>query len=208
MAPNSVSDWLSAICNVFIAGAAVYAAFNVKDLMKDKTHTAGLQKAESLVSEIDLLHLTVTKMIEDISDLNLNIEFKGFEHDSQLNNDKLLAAKIRENVNGLKMKLDTVFINFKSLRRWNIEIVKKTELELIFNNYNEIIVLCENSVMNCLSLLDYYCAVGIENNITDTFISKFNSNYQDLLNTKFIVDDLYKEFTVFSFSDVFSVNKN
>nr|EKX9064370.1 hypothetical protein [Enterobacter cloacae] len=42
-------DITGTVSDLIMAIAAVYAAMNVKDLIKERTHTIGLKKAEGIV---------------------------------------------------------------------------------------------------------------------------------------------------------------
>ncbi|HGH4750337.1 TPA: hypothetical protein ACJIXE_004259 [Serratia marcescens] len=58
---GSLTDWISAGANILMAGAAVYAAFNAKDWIKDKHNSAGYDHVAKLMADYDTAVLEMNR---------------------------------------------------------------------------------------------------------------------------------------------------
>ncbi|BEO55997.1 hypothetical protein SMQE22_11430 [Serratia marcescens] len=66
---GSLTDWISAGANICMAGAAVYAALNAKDWIKDKHNSAGYDHVAKLMADYDTVVLEVNRFYFDMRDL-------------------------------------------------------------------------------------------------------------------------------------------
>ncbi len=58
---GSLTDWISAGANICMALAAVYAAFNAKDWIKDKHNSAGYDHVAKLMADYDTVVLEMNR---------------------------------------------------------------------------------------------------------------------------------------------------
>ncbi|CZY40041.1 Uncharacterised protein [Enterobacter cloacae] len=60
---GSVTDWVSAACNLAMAGAAVYAAYNAKDWISPKIQHEGFKQASTCMAEMVQLRILQQHLI-------------------------------------------------------------------------------------------------------------------------------------------------
>lgn len=68
---GSLTDWISAGANICMALAAVYAAFNAKDWIKDKHNSAGYDHVAKLMADYDILFLKRHRFYFEMRELKI-----------------------------------------------------------------------------------------------------------------------------------------
>ncbi|HFR1090664.1 TPA: hypothetical protein ACHUSF_004412, partial [Shigella sonnei] len=122
---GSVSDWVSSIANLIMAGAALYAAWNAKNWFQTKIKENALNQVTKFWTNCDLFSLEMLKTYENICNLNNtepDIEPKNFAH---------LVKTEREVIDLLNIKLASLKSELQSLTFWKVS----PKDEAIFNNY-------------------------------------------------------------------------
>lgn len=63
---GSVTDWISAICNIAMAGAAIFAAYNAPKWLRQKQNESGYNYAISIMAEYDEIVANLKDLHSDI----------------------------------------------------------------------------------------------------------------------------------------------
>ncbi|WP_313128792.1 hypothetical protein [Pseudescherichia vulneris] len=113
--PGSVTDWFSAIADLLMAGAAIYAAWNAKDWFKTKIKENALNKVTLFLNNCDVFSMDMRNLYLRVSDLN------NTDPDSQPNDFAKLIFKQRETIDEMQIKLISLKTELKSLIFWNVE---------------------------------------------------------------------------------------
>ncbi|MBG0627000.1 hypothetical protein I4P27_21495 [Enterobacter roggenkampii] len=79
---GSISDWISAVCNIAMAGAAVYAALQAKKWFKNKKYELGHSSARDLF-------LTLFKMNPVLDNLSTHVEMFNASSDAETDIEKI-----------------------------------------------------------------------------------------------------------------------
>lgn len=79
---GSVTDWVSALCNIAMAGAAVYAALQAKKWFKNKKYELGHSSARDLF-------LTLFKMNPVLDNLSTHVEMFNASSDAETDIEKI-----------------------------------------------------------------------------------------------------------------------
>lgn len=211
---GSVSDWLSALANLTMAGAAVYAAYIAKNWLKPNLQQQGLHKVigflqndlSSLVNErLDYIH--VITVIDRIEWIKTNIKFYPGEKQKRLNetlneikneilptNSKIRKITSIKHFNSLASDLEWYGYEFNKDKKIIVEqILKKIkDIELITLNIQfKIQKLYEKDIQNAfiLALPSEYDKV---NKMFDTIIESITP-YSNQLNDEFKEFEKLKE---------------
>lgn len=98
---GSVTDWLSFICDLAMAIAAVYAALNAKNWIRNKQNDSAYNHVNTLMVEYDQISETLQKLYFKVTTTNvLDPNFESLRHEIEKNayriielNSKLEASK-------------------------------------------------------------------------------------------------------------------
>lgn len=122
---GSVSDWVSSIANLIMAGAALYAAWNAKNWFQTKIKENALNQVTKFWTNCDLFSLEILKTYENVRILN------NSEPDAEQKNFPHLINTEREAIDKLNFKLASLKNELHSLTFWKVSPKDKT----IFDNY-------------------------------------------------------------------------
>ncbi|KAB1498444.1 hypothetical protein [Serratia proteamaculans] len=122
---GSLTDWLSAGANIFMAGAAIYAAVNAKDWIKDKHNSAGYDHVAKLMADYDTVVLEMNRFYFQMLDL-------------QKSDDEFHTTK--KNIEDHVYTVLPLQDRLKACRRFNIK--SKVELEQHFQDLVRFYNLC------------------------------------------------------------------
>lgn len=122
---GSVSDWVSSIANLIMAGAALYAAWNAKNWFQTKIKENALNQVTKFWTNCDLFSLDMMKTYENVRNLNNtnpDYEPKDFAY---------LVRTEKEVIDQLQIKLTALRNELQSLTFWKVSPKEAT----IFINY-------------------------------------------------------------------------
>ena len=122
---GSVSDWVSSIANLIMAGAALYAAWNAKNWFQTKIKENALNQVTKFWTNCDLFSLEMLKTYENVHYLN------NTEPEAEPKNYAHLIKTEREAIDQLNFKLALLKNELQSLTFWKVSPKDKT----IFDNY-------------------------------------------------------------------------
>ncbi|EPB9883220.1 hypothetical protein ACR6U3_004208 [Yersinia enterocolitica] len=155
---GSLTDWISAGANICMAGAAVYAAINAKDWIKDKHNSAGYDHVTKLMADYDIVLLKMHRFYFYMRELQkLHVEFPSVQKDIEDHVYTILPLQDRLN----------------ACRRFNVK--NKIDLATHFDDIVTFYNLC----------LDVHGALGFEDIriITDAY-TKLDQQYNKVENFK------------------------
>lgn len=131
---GSVSDVVSAACNLTMAGAAVYAAWNARDWFSQRSHSKGFDKAESILTSIDEYTLDSKKIIDDLhSSFSLLEEIKQ-SRSAPSREQKFNFKDSEECHKEYKKNIHKLIGELSSIERWALTVSNPTEI-LVITNY-------------------------------------------------------------------------
>lgn len=122
---GSVSDWVSSIANLIMAGAALYAAWNAKNWFQTKIKENALNQVTKFWTNCDIFSLEMLKTYENVRNLNNtdpDFEPKDFAY---------LVRTEKEVIDQLQIKLTSLKNELQSLTFWKVSPKDAT----IFKNY-------------------------------------------------------------------------
>lgn len=122
---GSISDWVSSIANLIMAGAALYAAWNAKNWFQTKIKENALNQVTKFWTNCDLFSLEMLKTYENVRSLNNtdpDFEPKDFAY---------LVRTEKEVIDQLQIKLTSLKNELQSLTFWKVSPKDAT----IFKNY-------------------------------------------------------------------------
>jgi len=112
-----------------VAGSALFAAFSVRDWIKDKVKNKGFEHAERLLSNLHQSHIMMFMLKENL---------KLFAYDAcdgsfkRLNEIKLISAKayaLLEESKKLNIQLSNLLADLKTLKAWDMKCTLENEYE-------------------------------------------------------------------------------
>ena len=122
---GSISDWVSSIANLIMAGAALYAAWNARNWFQTKIKENALNQVTKFWTNCDLFSLEMLKTYENVRNLNNTdpyFEPKDFAY---------LVRTEKEVIDQLQIKLTSLKNELQSLTFWKVSPKDAT----IFKNY-------------------------------------------------------------------------
>ncbi|HHA1386563.1 TPA: hypothetical protein ACOEDK_003334 [Enterobacter kobei] len=122
---GSVSDWVSSVANLIMAGAALYAAWNAKNWFQTKIKENALNQVTKFWTNCDLFSLDMLKTYENVHYLN------NTEPDTEPKNYAHLIKTEREAIDKLNFKLASLKNELHSLAFWKVS----PKDVAIFDNY-------------------------------------------------------------------------
>ncbi|EKS6938185.1 hypothetical protein OSG45_000868 [Enterobacter roggenkampii] len=122
---GSVSDWVSSIANLIMAGAALYAAWNAKNWFQTKIKENALNQVTKFWTNCDIFSLEMLKTYENVRNLN------NTDPDYQPKDFAYLVRTEKEVIDQLQIKLTALRNELQSLAFWKVSPKDAT----IFINY-------------------------------------------------------------------------
>lgn len=195
------SDVTSALCNVVMAGAAAFAAFNARSWFSQRSHSKGLDFAEEIISDIDKFF----KFIEDVSgdiaaDYDYIKKIAAFGHYEKFKNNSYFSSLIDKYEKQPKLTRDTLY-QYSVIERWSIEVRNKDEISLILRNFEIFFHEVKQFYVEALEIND----LMQQRFDTGEGLTKFEVYKERVDSSLKIVNDLYHEFKEHKFSHFFSV---
>nr|WP_159465810.1 hypothetical protein [Scandinavium goeteborgense] len=177
---GSVSDWISVLCNIVMAGAALYAAINAKDWLSEKTRTLGLEKAESLLNEMDSVSPVHDSFINVLAEADLYYRSNFFENQADKAKVIISLDELRISIENNKLKLEDVMLRFHSLKRWDVKILKENELMQLLDAHQNTIMSLSNATFNLRNALSEFID---DKRFFVLFGNHFNEYYAEALSS-------------------------
>lgn len=154
---GSVSDWVSSIANLIMAGAALYAAWNAKNWFQTKIKENALNHVTKFWTNCDIFSLEMLKTYENVRDLN------NTEPECEPQNFSHLVTTEKKVIDQLQIKLTALEKELQSLTFWQVSPKDDT----IFKNY---------FIKNQKTLVTLRNAIGFDvHDISDRY--RYNINY-------------------------------
>ncbi|EPD1010312.1 hypothetical protein ACR572_001473 [Escherichia coli] len=153
---GSVSDWASTFCNAIMAGAALYAAINAKNWLSEKTRTLGLEKAESILNEIDTFSSAHSSYIDRLAEAEIYYRSNIFENQVDRNIVIISLDELRVLIENNKLRLQDTHSKFSSLKRWDVTILKEEEIYQLLDVYQRTIMSLSNATFNLRNALSEF----------------------------------------------------
>ncbi|MEH3983710.1 hypothetical protein [Enterobacter ludwigii] len=126
---GSVSDFVSSIANLIMAGAALYAAWNAKNWFQTKIKENALNHVTKFWTNCDLFSLEVLNTYENVRNLN------NTEPEIEPINYAQLVKNEREVIDQLQIKLTALKSELQSLTFWKVSPKdEKTFHDYFFSN--------------------------------------------------------------------------
>jgi len=194
---GTLADWV-------MAGAAVYAAVNAKQWFSQRSHTKGFDKAEEILSRIDI-HFRERN--DFIKELHMTYEFLMGVEPGSVSADPVLIdryeilSKKHTNIIVLLDKLveDTILIE-----RWSITIVNIELIKSIIKALRDLNVSAANSYnasRSCMYNFNYMSIIEFG----DSHIY-FKAHYEEFLRDLHSLEKIYDKFKRTPFKKIFKVN--
>lgn len=195
-------DITGTVSDLIMAIAAVYAAINVKDLIKERTHTIGLKKAEGIVLSLDKFKDSIYKIIYPLTEFDLLLNGDDFSNHDLLLNNRNNLFKLRRDIEYLKKQYQEIKYGIDTIERWNVIIKNNNIIIPMLNNMIELLNSSDNAALNGISFLDE----DKLNLVTRRSFSKsFKTNYNEALASHVNIESIYSEFSMIKFSSLFSI---
>jgi hypothetical protein len=133
---GSVTDWVSALCNIAMAGAAVYAALNAKSWLSPKIQNEGFHQANQLILDMTQVNIVQQKMVAALNIMlikNSNGRYEKYSHE---------RANDIEKYHFLFKELSDLLISFGSrylsLEIWKINSLKDDQFVQLISDLGNI----------------------------------------------------------------------
>ncbi|WP_159403175.1 hypothetical protein [Enterobacter hormaechei] len=198
---GNASDIISAGCNVAMAAAAGYAAFNAKQWFSQRSHTKGFDKAEELLSKIDIQYEYTVKLRKSLSDMwdyleNIEKEIILFNKEK---NDFYSGLVVQCNNN--IQNIEKIMHDLQIIERWSVRIKKP---EYIYDVLFSFLELYSCFKMLCLTF-DLNMEIYFKNSDSELTNSAFRKNYRETKNALIKNDKQYNSLTKHKFTQLFSI---
>ncbi|NIG74210.1 hypothetical protein F3J34_11440 [Klebsiella sp. Ap-873] len=189
---GSLSDMVSAACNVAMAGAAVYAAWNARDWFTSKIYESAFKVAEELKDDLESLSRSIdinNKII--LSRINFFIKHPSIKTCDDASDYWLEYREYLPKINDLRRKMAKI----ESLGM----IIKEKKL------LKEIIDNCEKYYISTILIFRYQSELRYEEQSIDNF------RYQEEINSLSAISELVNEHVTkldrFEFHNLFQPRK-
>lgn len=133
---GSVTDWVSAACNMAMAGAAVYAAFNAKSWLSPKIQNEGFRQANQLLLDMTQVNIVQQKMVAALNIMlikNHNGRYVKYmdERESDIEKYHLLFKELSE-------LLISFGSRYLSLQIWKMNSLQDNQFAELISNIGKI----------------------------------------------------------------------
>ncbi|WP_159378317.1 hypothetical protein [Pantoea dispersa] len=200
---GNASDVVSAGCNMAMAVAAIYAAWNARDWFSQKTHTKGFDKAEDILSSIDEYTLKTKKTVSET-----HSTFSLFEEIKQSRSvpHKKSQSKFNENLSwhsNYKNSVQTLVDDLFRLERWAIKVSNPGDILKVTNELINMHVSAAHFYTYCDS-----CLYQLHNMGWSEFDQQFKllkTNYNDYLSSLAQLEKAYDKFKIQRFKHFFKL---
>lgn len=201
---GNASDIVSALCNVAMAGAAVYAAINAKQWFSQKSHTKGFDKAEEILSRIDSYYRNRNNYL---SELHLTSEFFEAVNSRLTVADPILLDKYdklsKEHSDNIVL-IDKLSEELLLIERWSITVINIELINSVIKPLRELNISASNAYNGC-----YSCVYNYNYMHKDDFENSFNylkTQYTEFLKDLHTLETCYDKFKRNKFANFFRVN--
>jgi len=184
-----------------MAAAAGYAAFNAKQWFSQRSHTKGFDKAEELLSKIDIQYEYTVKLRKSLSDMwdyleNIEKEITLFNKEK---NDFYSGLVVQCNNN--IQNIEKIMHDLQIIERWSVRIKKP---EYIYDVLFSFLELYSCFKMLCLTF-DLNMEIYFKNSDSELTNSAFRNNYRETKNALIKNDKQYNSLTKHKFTQLFSI---
>ncbi|MFN2992222.1 hypothetical protein [Serratia plymuthica] len=200
---GNTSDIVSAMCNIAMAGAAVYAALNAKGWFSQKSHTRGHEKAEEILSSIDVFYRNRNQTLAELYQLHKLIIEINKHIDNYEKKDNFVYKEKSKYFSEYISKIDKLSEELELMERWNILVVNKDKITNIIKHLREFNVSAYNTCH-----MSYICITELNNGDIDEFTNAFklmNVHYHEFALGLHNVEFYYKNFKNVKFTDFFVI---
>ncbi|MBJ8975304.1 hypothetical protein I5438_01715 [Citrobacter freundii] len=197
-----VTDWISALSNVLMAGAAVYAALQAKRWFSQLSYTTAFNKAAEILLKIDDAVEQKQFYLVEVDRLKFSAQF--WINKSEIPQDDIIQEfQDRHRYFDEKIKyFSKLKHDYDLLKRWPI---KRHQIELVEDLIQSLTILHSNITIAYSQTI--HIAIAMKKNN-----ERHNSSYLNLLNkscenfkiSNNKTNELYKAFSKGSFNDYFS----
>ncbi|MBN3214606.1 hypothetical protein [Pectobacterium polaris] len=191
---KSIADWVIAVANVCMAGAALYAALSAKDWFKQKTYSLGFEKAERLLIQLDTIYASISDDMDKMSLYHLNIQCNS---DSGDKND---VHTLQYNIENKKNDLNKIKNDLNYLSRWNVKIINFDYITQILEKIESNLIFSSNAALNLGTYHSYPIEATYYRNY---FTERFERHYDELTISYEELEKLYIDFQKTPFDSMF-----
>lgn len=200
---GNASDIVSAGCNIAMAMAAIYAAWNARDWFSQKTHTKGFDKAEDILSSIDEYTLNTKKTVSEI-----HLTFLLFEEIQQSRSAPNKRSQLEYNEKLLwhsnyKNSVQILVEDLFRLERWAIKVSNPGDILIVTNE----LINMHTSAAHFYACCDG-CLYQLHNMGWNEFENQFKvlkTNYDDYLLALHNLERAYDKFKTQRFEHFFKL---
>jgi len=200
---GNISDLVSAGCNITMAGAALYAAWNARDWFSQRSHSKGFDKAENILASIDEHTLLAKQSVNELHSSFSYIE-EIFKSLSVPPKDTSSIYKDTESKHrNLKDQIHNLIQELFRLERWALCLKNPGELLVVTNHLTDLHTSAAHFYFYCDSCLYQLHYMG-----WDEFEDHFKvlqSNYEDYLVSLACLEREYDIFKVKRFNHFFKI---
>lgn len=197
-----VTDWISALSNALMAGAAIFAALQAKRWFSNLSYATAFNKAAEFLSKIDAEIDEINGCLDKTDELHENITavHKGiirFDISVYQSNDNLVSYYYSKSQSIIKLKQE-----YEQLKRWPIERCQVKSIYEILKNINVFYALMVSTYDIGNNVL-----ISIHNNEDNNTTIYYDEYMKALKKTReqsHVLDSLYREFNNNAFSDYFT----
>jgi len=194
---GTVADWV-------MAGAAVYAAVNAKQWFSQRSHTKGFDKAEEIISKIDIHFRERNDYLKELHmtyEFLMGVDARSVSADPALLDKYESLSKKHTDIIALidKLEEETILIE-----RWSITIIDIELVKSIIKALRVLNVSAANSFSSTRSCLYNYNYIGI-NEFEDSHIY-FKTHYEEFRRDLHSLEVIYDKFKRTQFKKIFKVN--
>lgn len=200
---GNTSDIISALCNCVVAGAAIYAASNAKGWFSQKSHTRGHEKAEDILSRIDVFYRARNQTLSETYQLHEFIVKISNNIDNHENKPfSFYDGKLKHFMEQVS-NIDKISEDLDLMERWNISVVNKkviTDIIMHLRSFN----VCASNTFN----MAYICNRELNNKEIKEFESSFKlmkESYNELTLALHNIEVYYNQFKKAKFTDFFVI---
>ena len=199
---GSVTDWISALCNIAMAGAAVYAAIHAKRWFSQHSYSTAFNKAAEFLSKIDSEKSAINDLYFDVQCLNDFFEEyeqnKGHPSFSDL---KYYDSRI-EHYHQKAFDIAKLKNEYNVLSRWPITLSNTLLINDILDTLQNMSALTAASFSTGKNA--YLDKEDMYGDQFDILFHDLKSNFRDVQIYLHDLNERYENYTQKSFSDFFT----
>jgi len=200
---GNASDITSAGCNIIMASAAIYAAYNAKSWFSQRSHTKGFDKAEEIIAKIDNYVRFANGSLADLKstfetldgitnwlaqpDINLKKKYGTLAEEHRLQN--ILIEELKEEVN--------------LIERWSIKVKNKSVIDINLRLLSLIHTFAHDTYLKASTAIDYI--TNKSKSDFDEIFTEFKGNFNNFQSNLDYLNNVYEEFKGKKFTFFFKV---